>query len=75
MKATEHCPICNLQVRPHRSWRDMLLDPAATQWLNDAVPRLLAAKSPAAESARRLVVRLAGVSGDIFVPSPADEQA
>ena len=63
----------SVQVRPHRSWRDVLLDPAATHWLTDALPRLLAAESPAAESARRLVVRLAGVSGDIFVPSPAGE--
>jgi len=61
------------QVRPSRAWRDVLLDPQATAWLTELMPRLAsAASAPAlAATSRQLLVRLAAVSGDIFVPSPA----
>lgn len=62
-----------LRVRLPVEWRDTLLAPQAVTWLTDLLHQLpsdggTASQKDLATAARRLVVCLCGVSGDIFMP-------
>lgn len=62
-----------MQVRPSQAWRVVLLAPEATAWLVDLLQGLpphggSPGGSAAVKAARRVVVVLCGVSGDIFMP-------